>query len=325
MAGFTTLTGTIKDPFGTPYANGTWTANFVDPGTPGKTPLINGSIITRVYAGDLDGFGVFTVSLPDNAVIASQTGAVGTQWSFTFVNKSSPVGLGAPPGFTLAALTVTGATQDISAAAQAASASITIPTAPLLAGNQTWTGNNTFSTGTTTINNPVITGTDSGVETLQNKALTGASSGNNVTLLNYQTAKAAITGTGSDAALFSYTLPANTVATGKGIRITCGFNHSTGTASVTYKVKVNGSAVIAPASAVTGAGCIKAVCMAASSTGVDIPDASLAIASTIYTEAVTSSTGAGMAWTSSQTIEVDFNVAATDQVTPGSFVVELIQ
>lgn len=198
MAGFTTVSATVLDPGGIPYANGTWTANFVDPGTPGKTPLINNSIITNVYAGDMDSFGAFTVSLPDNNVIGSQTGAVGTQWKFTFAAKSSPVGLGAPPAFSVGPLTITGATQNISSTVQSAAASLAPLNTAVLSANNTFTGNNTFNTGTTTISgpssiaspsvtgtvaggaiyiaptltSPTTTGTDNGTETLVNKTLT---------------------------------------------------------------------------------------------------------------------------------------------------------
>src|ERR1700688_2272016 len=139
MAGFTVVSAVVLDRNGIPYANGTWTANFIDPGTPGITPLINASIITRVYAGDMDSFGNFTVTLPDNNVIAAQTGALNTKWSFTFAAKSQPVGLGNPPAFSIGPLTITGATQNISTQVQAAAAPF--PTAAI---GTIVTGNNTF-------------------------------------------------------------------------------------------------------------------------------------------------------------------------------------
>jgi len=160
--GFTTVSATVLDPNGVPYANGDWTANFIDPGTPGKTPLINASIITHVYAGDMDSFGAFTVDLPDNNVIGAQSGAVNTQWLFTFVAASNPVGVGQPPAFSLK-LTISGSFNNISAAVQAAAAPFPGGGvgAALLGANNVFTGHNTF-TGTTTLENiglHAVTGT----------------------------------------------------------------------------------------------------------------------------------------------------------------------
>jgi hypothetical protein len=161
-SGFTTVQAIVLDPNGVPYANGTWTANFIDPGTPGKTPLINASIITRVYAGDMDSFAFFTVDLPDNVVIGAQSGAINTQWLFTFAAQSSPLGLGAPPAFSLK-LTISGSFNNISAAVQAAAAPFPGGGvgAALLGANNIFTGHNTF-TGTTTLENiglHAVTGT----------------------------------------------------------------------------------------------------------------------------------------------------------------------
>lgn len=188
--GFTDVSCQVLDPFGTPYGNGTFSVGFIDPGTPGKTPLINGSAITWEYAGCMDSSGNMAVSLPDNNVIGSQTGAVGTQWRFTFNAKSNPTGIPVAPGFSLT-LTVTGSSMNITSNVQAVSVSITSPTAPLLAGNQTWTGTNTFNslatnslatfsagvspdgthTETLPANNSVLVDL-SAVQTLTNKTLT---------------------------------------------------------------------------------------------------------------------------------------------------------
>jgi hypothetical protein len=127
--GFTTVNCTVLDPNNLPYSNGTWSANFVDPGTPGRTPLINGGIITRVYAGDMDVNGTFTVDLPDNVVVGTQSGALNTQWTFAFASKSTPTGVGQPPTFQVT-LTITGSTQNISAAVQAAAAAFSGPSIP---------------------------------------------------------------------------------------------------------------------------------------------------------------------------------------------------
>src|SRR5690349_8175295 len=65
-----------------------------------------------------------------------------------------------------------------------------------------------------------VPATLTGTGSLKNKTLTGASMGNAVSLLTKTDNSTAITGNGSAQNVFSYTLPANTMAAGKGIRIT---------------------------------------------------------------------------------------------------------
>lgn len=77
--------------------------------------------------------------------------------------------------------------------------------------------------------------------TINNSKLTGASSANNVTLLNEQNNLAPVVGTGADAQVFTWAIPANVVAVGKSVSIEYWFSHSTGSATVTYKIK-SGSA-----------------------------------------------------------------------------------
>lgn len=210
-------------------------------------------------------------------------------------------------------------------------------TAALLAATQTFTGNDTF-TGTTTINtlvaasatlttptitNPTTTGTDIGVETLQNKILNGVSSGNSISLLNYQGNKGALTGNAADQAIYSYTLPANTVAVGKGIRVSCSFSHSAGTASVAYKVKLNGVTLHNNSSSGTGGGTISDLIMAPTATAVDSILTEIIGAAVVTSGSIAALTG--VVWASNQALEVDVNVANTDQITPFVFVVELVQ
>jgi hypothetical protein len=188
-----------------------------------------------------------------------------------------------------------------------------------LAGTQTLT-NKTLTSPS--ISSPTITGGESVSGTsnhngsaVTNSVLNGASSGNAVTLLNYQSSKAAITGNAADQALYSFALPANVVATGKGIRVVCGFSHSSGTATVSYKVKVNGVALGTFNSAATLGGIITDVIMAGSSTSADfIGQAQI---NTTVSNSVSTASTTGLAWTSSQTVEVDFNVAATTRLHRG--------
>src|SRR5467141_2704725 len=105
-----------------------------------------------------------------------------------------------------------------------------------------------------TLTSPTTTGTDAGAETLQNKTLTGASSGNSVSILNAQANAGAITGNGSAQNVYTYSLPAGTVANLKGVRVTVSVNHSTGSASVAYALTLNGVSCWTNSNALTGYG-----------------------------------------------------------------------
>lgn len=84
QGGYTGVTGTVLDPNGVPYVNSTISVSFYDPGTSGKLPLLNGSTFQQQYTGyATDGSGNWpAMALPDNGIIASSSGATGTQWTF---------------------------------------------------------------------------------------------------------------------------------------------------------------------------------------------------------------------------------------------------
>ncbi len=92
---------------------------------------------------------------------------------------------------------------------------------------------------------PTTTGTDNGAENLQNKNLATASNGNTVSLLYSAGVQSALTGNSAYQTVpnFTYTLPANTVGAGKGLRITIAYQHTTGTGSVSYQLQIGGVAV----------------------------------------------------------------------------------
>lgn len=154
--------------------------------------------------------------------------------------------------------------------------------------------------------------------------LTGATTGNNVSVLNAQGAIAALTGNSADQVVYTYSLPANTVdTTSKGILITCGLTHNSGTANPSVKININGVAAVtgsigtsASQSVTTEAKIIRT----ASTTGGSIGKATSAGNLVPFTQSL-----AGLAWTSSQTITCTFNVANTDQMTGVAFWVEQIQ
>ena len=174
---------------------------------------------------------------------------------------------------------------------------------------------------TSTLASPVTTGTDTGAETLQNKTLNGATSGNAVTLLNQQGSASAIVGNSAAQVFFTYTLPGGTVAVGKSIRISVGWSHSTGSASVTYAISLNGTQILSSSAAGAGqTGIILDVLATAAATAVT--NGFLGNTGIAWNAGVVSS---GLAWASNQVLQITFNVANTDQVTPIAWKVTLDQ
>lgn len=160
----------------------------------------------------------------------------------------------------------------------------------------------------------------SDTQTLTNKTLTGATSGNSVTLLCSAGPAAAITGNSSAQTFYSCTIPANAVANLKGLRATAVWSHSTGTATVTYGLTLNGVACWPSnntAATVGGLNQSANFIETGSTTG------NVMTAQSFFSFTTTSLTG--LAWTAGQTLAFTFNVANTDQVTPLFFLVELIQ
>ena len=160
----------------------------------------------------------------------------------------------------------------------------------------------------------------SDTQSLTNKNLTTASSGNTVTLLCSSGPAAAIVGNSSAQTFYSCTIPANAVANLKGLRATAVWSHSTGTATVTYGLTLNGVACWPSnntAATVGGLNQSANFIETGSTTG------NVMTAQSFFSFTTTSLTG--LAWTAGQTLAFTFNVANTDQVTPLFFLVELIQ
>jgi hypothetical protein len=150
------------------------------------------------------------------------------------------------------------------------------------------------------------------------------SAGNTISLLNAQANASAIVGTGATATVYTYTLPANTVGNLKGFRLTTGWTHSTGSASVTYNVTLNGVSLSGGTFAATTSGAYTStwtVLNTASTAGTSQFTAS----NSAGIQGLNANVLAGLAWASPQVLTLTFNVAATDQVTPIQWVVELIQ
>ncbi|HEV2521028.1 MAG TPA: hypothetical protein VGT24_01495 [Candidatus Acidoferrales bacterium] len=138
----TAVSGQVLDQNGNPYANGFWQANLYTAGvTPGSPITFQGSTsFQQAFQGQMDGFGNFSISLPDNNVI----NPVGqTQWKFQFCQVYAGP---APPCGTLI-ITITGASMNITTQIK----SVPMPPVPqggganLLPLNNAWTGTNLFS------------------------------------------------------------------------------------------------------------------------------------------------------------------------------------
>lgn len=112
---FTTVTGTVTDPNGVPYANGTVSAQLI---TAGVTPTLGGSSFS-MSAGPtpLSGTGSFLMQLASNTAMVPST----LKWKFTVCSAGGtiqPAGGTGPQCFT-ALITITGAAQSVSAALSA--------------------------------------------------------------------------------------------------------------------------------------------------------------------------------------------------------------
>ena len=120
---YTNVSANVFDPNNQVYANGTFTAQFYDPGTSGKLPLLNGSPFQQRLSGSLDSFGSFSVPLADNNVIASSSGATGTQWIFNICSQPYQLYQGKTYCFNYQT-TITGSSVDLSAALKAVAATL---------------------------------------------------------------------------------------------------------------------------------------------------------------------------------------------------------
>jgi len=127
-AQFTTVTGTVTDPNGIPYANGTIVSVLILPG--GTSPTLGGLPYTPpTQPVGLDSTGSFTIQLADNNVLLPAA----TKWNFTVcsaIGTVQPASGKGPVCFTLASpITITGTSQSITANLNAAALVLTIATA----------------------------------------------------------------------------------------------------------------------------------------------------------------------------------------------------
>lgn len=127
VAQFTTVTGTVVDPNGIPYANGTIAPILINVNG-GSSITLNGQAYTPpTQATGLNAAGSFVVNLAANASLLP----AGTKWNFwvcSAVGTVNPsVGTGSQCFMLAAPITIAGATQSISANLNAAALALTVP------------------------------------------------------------------------------------------------------------------------------------------------------------------------------------------------------
>lgn len=296
--------------------------------TVGGTLGVTGAVTAGSYTNNLSAFAP-TTSAQLASIISDETGSgalvFGTAPTITNVNLVTPT-LGVATATTVNKVTLT---------PPASTATLTI------ANNKTLTANNSVTLAgtdgkTLTVNNSMTTAGADGETILglaatqspTNKTLTGATTGNNVSVLNAQGAVGPLTGNAGDQVIYTFTLPANTIdTTSKGLRIKAACVHTTGTVSTTLKINLNGVNLV---TGITGTTATQSSALEAqilrtgTTTGGVFGLAPVAAANNgtmvSFSQAVT-----GLAWTSSQTVTLTFNVAATDTFTGIMFMVEQIQ
>ena len=162
-----------------------------------------------------------------------------------------------------------------------------------------------------------------------NKSFTAASSLNSVTLspdCPLQGVKAPIVGNSSDQVYYTCTLSASAFAASKGIRVHAVSKHTTGTASIGYRLSFGGTFT-------TNTGACAGASTECSVVFEIFNNVGATNAQSILGETFDGATGvvtprfdtASIATTGTVVISVTFNVANTDQITPHMFWVELIQ
>jgi len=146
-------------------------------------------------------------------------------------------------------------------------------------------------------------------------------------LLNAQGNLGPIVGNGAAQAFYSYNLQANVVPNLKAIRVTSAWSHTTGTADIFYTLSLNGVNVAGPVdpgiNVVGSSSLVATILNTGAASGVTSGVFVFVTAAGGVVQA--SIVGAGLNWVGIQALQMNFNVAATDQITPYHFLVELIQ
>lgn len=158
---YVNTTAFVTDPYGRPYSNGTFQAVWVNQSGSSQLPLLNGYTFQTTVVGALNSAGYFTTQVADN----NQITPTPSQWQWTICTQKI-TGQSSICFTTL--ITMTGATQNISAALNAAA--LPIPTS----------GPNTMTNGSlygTTANFGTIAGGAMNPKSLSNVQIVTAFSG----------------------------------------------------------------------------------------------------------------------------------------------------
>jgi hypothetical protein len=275
----TTVTGTIADPNGIPYANGQVTINISPPGV--TTPFItatNAPILFPIVPST-NASGFFSVQLIANGSITPAA----TQYTFRICAAGpipAPLGTGTSC-FTPAPVTIAGASQDLST---------------------------TF--------NPVA------------PKLLNAVGAFSQQILNYQGPLAATVGTAAAKTYYTFTLQPGQLTSNQCIRLTTAEGHSTGTTAAQMTLSFGGTSTTNMGDDPTATG-------VAGSTGVTEIIYEICNNGSTSSQVIKSKLTRGQAGTlftrfdtaavseaSPVIINLQFNVAATDQITPEVLTVE---
>jgi hypothetical protein len=138
-------------------------------------------------------------------------------------------------------------------------------------------------------------------------------------LLNSQANLAPVVGNNTDQTVFTYNLPANTVANLQGIRISIVTHKSAGAAAGTYKYSLNGQQF---ANFGYGGDLSEIVTL------LNIGAAAAAFSKCSFNQNNLNNNGtigAGLNWAGAQTLLVTYNVAPTDTINPFMWTVELLR
>jgi hypothetical protein len=145
-----------------------------------------------------------------------------------------------------------------------------------------------------------------------------------LTLLNFQPNAAALPGNGTDQTMYTYTLKGGTMKAGQGVRILVAFQHTTGTASVNYRLTWGGTQVFSIPD--TGTSFVETEFLIFNQPAVTNSQLEIQRPWIDATTIVRSGSANAQSKDSTvdQAIAFTFNVANTDQVTPYIWLVELI-
>lgn len=160
-------------------------------------------------------------------------------------------------------------------------------------------------------------------DTLTNKTLTGAGSGNSATLLNSQDTLGNLTGNGTDQTVYTFTIPANTVQAGKGIRLRV-FATSNNAVLVTYKI-ILGATTLGTIANNSGSETDSFMTEIFNNAGVQNAQVAtfFAIGGTVIISNAATTSAENFA--NALVLKITANEVAANTVTPKKWIVELIQ